>query len=55
MGSDGIYEIPPSPLGPIMSRWLFADTIIIGTTLNFSEDKEPKNINIRTLQCSVLQ
>lgn len=43
-------------MGPITLRCLFAGTILIaGTTLNFSEDREPKNINIRTLQCSVLQ
>lgn len=43
-------------MGPIMLRCLFAGTIlIVGTTLNSFEDKEPKNINIRTLKCSVLQ
>lgn len=43
-------------MGPIMFRWFFADIILItGTIFNFSEDKEPKNINIRNLQCLVVQ
>lgn len=41
-----------SPVDSVILRCLFASTIlIVGTTLNSFQDKEPMNINMRTLEC----